>query len=290
MQATTRAAPAISRAGSGLPSRVVVHAVEGAGKTSFAAHGPEPIFSMTRGETGLLTLIDNGLVPAVDHFEETATWADLLWQIRHLTETQTAHRMYAIDTLNGAQQLCFEHVTRERFHGSTEKFLDYGKGAEVALDEWNRFLVMLDQLRARRKMAVMLLCHTKVKTFKNPEGDDYDRYTPDMHEKVWGLTHKWGDYVLFVNFETFAKKERGALRAKGVGSDDRIIYTSRTAAYDAKNRNDLPAAIRADNAPDGCWRAFSTAVRQARLARQQSTQQSQQAGESPEGTEGKGTE
>src|SRR5262245_55584679 len=43
-----------------LPNRVILHGVEGWGKTSFAAQAPKPIFLMTRGEDGLETLIDSG--------------------------------------------------------------------------------------------------------------------------------------------------------------------------------------------------------------------------------------
>ena len=51
-------------------------------------------------------------------------------------------------------------------------------------------------------MGILALCHSKIAPFKNPEGPDYDRFTPDLHAKTWGLTHKWADYVLFLNFET----------------------------------------------------------------------------------------
>lgn len=51
-------------------------------------------------------------------------------------------------------------------------------------------------------MTIFALCHTKVKPFKNPLGPHYDRFQPDMHEKTWGLSHKWADAVLFGNFES----------------------------------------------------------------------------------------
>lgn len=264
-----RAAPAINRAGSGLPSRVVIHGVEGIGKTSIGAFAPKPVFAMTRGETGLLTLIDNGLVPPTDHFDEAQSWNELLEQMRWLVSSQHENRTFVLDTLNGAERLCFEHVMRDKFRGDPEAFMAYGKGPEIAQAEWIKLLLLLDELRATRRMAMMLLCHTRIKTFRNPEGDDFDRYVPDMHEKVWGLTHKWADVVLFANFETFAKKDRGAMKAKGIGGEARVLYTQRTAAYDAKNRLGLPAEIPMSNTTEGGWQAFSQAMRAARAARQQ---------------------
>lgn len=275
MATQTRAAPAISRAGSGLPSRVVIHGVEGAGKTSLLAFAPRPVVSMTRGESGLLTLIDNALVGPTDHFDETQTWPELLDQLRWLIGGDHQNKTYGLDTLNGAERLCFEHVTREKFGGNPDQFLAYGKGPEIAQAEWIKLLLLLDELRLKKRMSIMLLCHTRIKTFKNPDGDDFDRYAPDLHEKVWGLTHKWADVVLFANFETFAKKDRGAMKAKGVGGDDRILYTQRTAAYDAKNRLGLPPEIRLGGTPQSGWQAFADAMKAARARAQQQQMQSQ---------------
>src|SRR5262249_53524348 len=96
----------ITRAGSGLPNRAVFHGVEGVGKTSFGACAPRPIFLMTRGETGLVTLIDSGQVPETAHFPELATWTDLLGAIEALTSEAHDYRTLVIDTLNGAERLC----------------------------------------------------------------------------------------------------------------------------------------------------------------------------------------
>lgn len=260
--------PRISSGGSGLPSRLIMHGTEGIGKSSFGAFAPRPIFSMTKGETGLLTLIDNGLVHETAHFDEALTWRDLLGQVEWLTKNQHDYKAYVLDTINGAERLCFEHVCGQQFQGDMLKFLDYGKGPDKAQQEWIQLLTALDRLRAAKRMAIIALCHTRVKTFKNPEGADYDRYAADMHEKTWGLSHKWADIVLFATFETFAKVDRGAIKAKGYGGQRRLFHTTRTAAWDAKNRVGLPEMVVMHNGPDGGWKAFSAAVREARSQRQ----------------------
>ena len=262
--ANGRAGPMISRAGSGLPSRIIFHGVEGIGKTSLGAYTIRPIFAMTRGETGLLSLIDNGLVPETDHFDESKTWTDLLIALNYLIVETRENKTFVLDTLNGAERLCFEHICSQKYGGNWESFQAYGRGPEVAMQEWVNFLALLDRLREARRMAVVLLCHTKIKTFKNPEGDDYDRYAPDLHDKIWGLTAKWADIILFGNFETFAKKEKGALRAKGVGGNNRIMYTQRTAAWDAKNRSGLPTEIPMGTTGDECWANLFGALRNGR--------------------------
>ena len=46
--------------------------------------------------------------------------------------------------------------------------------------------------------------------------------------------------MLFAQFETFAVKSKGAMKAKGAGGQDRIVCTQRSAGWDAKNRYGLP--------------------------------------------------
>lgn len=262
-----RAGPNITSGGSGLPSRIILHGVEGVGKSSFGAFAPKPIFFLTGGETGLLTLIDNGLAPETPHFDPFVSWRDLLGAMRWLASDEAKQhdfRTLALDTLNGAQILCFEHVCRSNFQGDLDKFLAYGRGPEIAVGEWANLFAALDELRAARKMGLILLCHTKIKTFKNPEGEDYDRYSPELHDKCWGPAAKWADVILFANFETLAKKERGAMRAKGQDCGTRVLYTQRTAVYDAKNRLGLPPEIPMGEKPASAWNNFVNAARKVR--------------------------
>src|SRR5262245_61106155 len=91
----------VTSKGKGLPSRVILHGLEGVGKTSWAAHAPAPIFLMARGETGLETLIDTGRLKEVPHFPECTSWDDLLSAIDSLAKEQHAYKTLVIDTMNG---------------------------------------------------------------------------------------------------------------------------------------------------------------------------------------------
>lgn len=255
---------AISNAGLGLPSKVVFYGIPGVGKTSLGAMTPRPIFAMTRGETGLLTLLDNGLVPPTDHFPEITDWLTLLQAVDLLLIEKTGHKTFVLDALNGAERLCFEHVVATAYSGNWEKFLAYGKGPEAAVAEWTKLIGLLHKLNQQRRMAIVLLAHCKIKTFKNPEGEDYDRYSTEMHEKIWGPVDKWADMVLFGNYQTYAKKDYGALRAKAFDNDERVFHTRRRAAFDAKNRIGLPPEISMGKSAAEAWRNLSSEIKKAR--------------------------
>lgn len=254
----------IRSGGSGLPSRVCLHAVEKFGKTSWAAHAPGVVFGMTKGETGLLSLIDSGQLPETPHFPVWNSLSQALDSIDELRTQVHDYRTLVIDTLNGFAQLVCDEVCLREYGGDwgQKGFSGYMRGYEVATSDWRVFLAELDRLREERKMAIVCLVHTKVKTFKSPDTEDYDRYQPDMHEKLWGLSHKWFDSILFGNFHVEVV-ESGA-KHKGLGGQQRMLYTQRHAAYDAGNRLGLPEEIEMGSSGKEAWDNFVAAVKEAK--------------------------
>lgn len=263
-------APNISASGSGLPTRIIFYGVEKIGKTLWASHSARPVFGMSIGETGLLTLIDAGSAPETPHFDEFLAWEDLPAAVKYLTDNDTGHKTFVLDTMNGSQTMMFENVCRRFYEGNWKAFNAYGgKGVEDhALSIWSRFLRSLDRLRAVRKMQIILLCHARVRNFKNPEGEDFSRYSADMHDKIWGLTAKWADVILFAKTRTFAEKKNAAdtRPAKGTSDGQRIIYTQWSPAWDAGSRYDLPAEIPMGRSGREAWANFAAAMKKAKKA------------------------
>ncbi|MFA5135709.1 MAG: ATP-binding protein [Patescibacteria group bacterium] len=236
-----------------LPLRMLFYSTEGFGKTSFGAQFPAPLFLMARGETGLETLIDAGQLPETPHFPEIQTWTDFLEVLEFLTREDHPYKTLVLDTLNGFERLCHEHVCGRDFKNDWGEhgFLSYQKGYELSTKDWIAFLELLDRLRETHLMRIVILCHAKVRSFKNPEGSDYDRYEPAVHRVTWDLTHKWIDIAAFGNYVTAIDKE-----GKGKGGIDRMLYFQHTAAHDAKHRHGLPESIILGNTPELAYRAF----------------------------------
>lgn len=252
-----------------LPSRIVFYGVEGIGKTSLGAHAPNPIFGMSLGETGLLTLLDNGRLAPTPHFDEWSCWGEALDNLDFLLRNPNwmpDRRCLVLDTGNGLERLCHDHVCDTQFQGDRGQFMAFAKGPDVALPTWTALLTLLDKIRAVRKMGVIMLCHAKVKKFSNPEGEDYDRYTVDMDPKTWSLTHKWADIVLFGNYKTEVKKNYGQMKAKGTSDQGRHFFTRRMPAFDAKNRHGLPDTISMGKKPVEGWNNLAAALKKSREA------------------------
>jgi len=249
------------------PSGGIILGPEGVGKTSLGACAFKPIFIMLGGEVGLETLIGAGRVPPTPRFPELDSFDAVMSCIEALREGRHDYKTLVIDALNGLERLVHEHVCKRDYGGRWGKdgFLSYMQGYENSLADWRLLLKALDRLRNERRMAVIMLGHTRVATFKNPEGPDYDRFTPDVHPKTWGLTHKWADYVLFLHFETFVEEGKST-RAKGKGGTRRVIHSERSSAWDAKNRFGLPNRIDCGASPQQAWKNLVAAFAAAKAA------------------------
>lgn len=229
-----------------VPAKVMIYGPPGVGKSSFSANAPAPIFLPTEDGTNNLD---------VARFPRPETWGDVLAALEELSSADHEYQTLVIDTLDGMEAIVFGEVCARWKADSIEQVGGgYGKGYTAAIDEWRRLLGCIERLRQRKpQMGVILAAHSVIKKFQNPEGDDYDRYIPKMNEKATGVLNEWCDVVLFANYETLTYEKGG--KAKGIDNAKRCVYTERRAAYDAKNRFNLPAKMPLD------WDEFAAAVR-----------------------------
>lgn len=215
------------------PIRVLVFGTEGVGKSSFGAGAPSPIFLGAEDGTAQLD---------VERFPTPHTWQDLLDGVRVLESDAHEYRTLVVDTVDWAEPLLWAHLCQRDGKANIEDY-GYGKGYAAALDEWRVFLGALDRLRSKRGMHIILIAHSWIRPFKNPEGEDFDRYELKLHAKAAGLLKEWADAVLFANYETLLAKDGKTKRVRGVDTGARLLFTERRAAYDAKNRYGLPPSL-----------------------------------------------
>jgi len=224
------------------PLRLLMYGTEGVGKTTFGAGAPGAIFLC--GEEGTNHL-------DVARFPKVESWADVLEAIRVLRTEPHEYKTLVIDTLDSLEPHCWAHVAHAAGKRDIEDF-GYGKGYIAAFGEWQRYFAELETLRRDRGMIIITIAHAQVRPFKNPAGADYDRYSLKLHERAAGLAKEWHDVVLFARHEEFVRDDSG--RAKGVSTGARVLHTVRTAAWDAKNRYDLPETLPLN------WEDFAKAV------------------------------
>lgn len=239
---------AIKRGPVASPHRVVIYGAEGVGKTTFAASAPSPIMLGTEDGSGELD---------VARFPRPERWSDMLDAVRELTEAKHSFETLVLDSLDWAEPLLWAHVCEAAKQPSIEAF-GYGRGYVEALQEARRFLGALETMQAKRGLGVVIIAHAHLKKYANPSGEDWDRWTMKVNEKLGGSVREWADTVLFASWEQYATQIDG--RTKGVSTGRRVLHTTKAAAYEAKNRFALPEVIELS------WGSFAKSVDRNRKA------------------------
>jgi hypothetical protein len=231
------------------PMRLLVYGLEGVGKSTFAACAPSPIFLGAEDGTSELD---------VKRFPQPTCWSDVMEAVSELIATEHEYKTLVIDTLDWMEPICWQQVCiacakagRPPLRSIEE--MGYGKGYVEAGGFWRQLTAALERLRATRRMDVLLLAHSWIKNFKNPGGEDFDRFEMKLHKGASAHWREWCDAVMFADHDV-TTYEDDRKRVKGIGSGARILRTQHHAAWDAKNRYDLPPELPLD------WEAFAEAA------------------------------
>ena len=217
------------------PPRIMIYGSEGVGKSTFAALAPNPVFVQT--EDGL-SEIDCSKFPLAKSFD------DVVLQLQAVRDEQHDYGTVVIDSLDWLERLVWDRVCADYGVKSIEKADGgYGKGYVHALTYWRQIVSLLNDIRARKGMAVILIAHAAVERFEDPEHAAYDRYTSRLHKKACSLVCEWVDAVLFASRRMRVDSTTGKAAPVGADGGERILRTNGSPACIAKNRYGLPTEL-----------------------------------------------
>lgn len=255
------------------PLRYLFYSANGVGKSTLAAACPGAIAIDVEDSTSELDVFRYPFHDGAEgHIPQS--FGDVTGAVEDLRTGDHNYTAVIIDTVDRLEAMLWDavcdHYSGEQDDSFNKKGGDlenieafgYGKGYTVALAWWRRFCTRLDALRRERGMEIILLGHATIKTFKNPSGEDFDRYQLRMHEKAAGFLHEWAHIVGFAAFEDAIKVDKKTKRAKAFETGARILHFARTAAYDAKTRVPLPDEMLMDLADP--WGPLAAAVKEGR--------------------------
>lgn len=217
------------------PPRMILLGVEKIGKSSFAAGSDRPVFLPIKGEEG----VDDIPVPRTPTCQDANEFFGWLYS---MASTEHNYGTIVVDSSSTLETLF--HAETCRLHGgvnSIEKVGGgYGKGYTEALVQWRKMTEAMDWLRTNKKMASIVIGHVKVKRFDDPNGESYDQYQWDIHDKAANMMYRWADLILFCNTKVVVKKEDlgfGKEKARGIDlSGGRYLFTQKRPAHPGGGR------------------------------------------------------
>jgi hypothetical protein len=213
-------------------AKLLLYGVEGIGKTTLISKlvglGLKPLFFDS--EAGTLK-VNCERVGITDLASFEANVAEFV-QGKHDFKT------LVIDTVTGLEpqvEIVILERTRKRRMGDFE----YGRGSVLLREEFDRLLYEHFDAVVRAGYHVVLIGHAQIVRTQLPELlNGFDRYELAMDKKVSATLRQWSDHVLFCNWD-FAVVENERSETRGVQGKGRAIFTTHSAAFDAKNRSEL---------------------------------------------------
>lgn len=220
--------------GSGI--KAVLYGQEGVGKSSLAANIPGIVFIDCEGSTNKMN---------VRRLPAPTSWSMLCDEMDFILQNYAAkgYKAVAIDTFDWAESLAIQAICAEHNVKGIEGF-GYGKGWQFESELIARFLENTDKL-IKAGIHVILICHAiSRKTTLPEEMDEYDHWELKLGNKTTNkiapLLKEWSDMTLFLAFKTqiMAADDKGKVHK--ATSVQRVMYATKSAWWDAKNRFGLP--------------------------------------------------
>lgn len=204
---------------------LLIHGMDGVGKTTLASEFPEPIF--IGPELGSFNI-------DCKRYEGIETIKDFVTALKEVQDLGLkAHKTIVIDSLDWVQMI-IEKYTDEKFEKSYEALLDMKK----------LFIKVKDLLNVLRVQGfnIVLICHSTIAEFNDPGTDSpYNRYELKLYKAknnidIRALWREFVDAVIFLQRETFttSSKIKKNVRASSTGVIK--MHLSPDARWDAKNR------------------------------------------------------
>lgn len=219
-------------------TKLVLYAVEGIGKSTFASQFPNPLFIDTEGSTNTMNV---RRLPAPN------SWQMLLQEVQYVRDTSGLCATLVIDTIDWAERLCIDEVCKTHQKNGIEDF-GYGAGYTYVYEAFGKLLNLLSDV-VENQINVVLVAHSMIRKFEQPdEAAPYDRYQLKLidtpKKSVANMVKEWADAVIFANYKTVVEKtDSGKAKARG---NKRVMYTQHNACWDAKNRWGLAAELSFD--------------------------------------------
>lgn len=221
--------------------KTVLYGQEGVGKSSLASQFPGAVFIDCEGSTTHMN---------VRRLPSPTCWEMLCDEMKFIAENhqQKGYQSVIIDTFDWAERMAIEKICRD--NSTEQKVLKgiedfgFGKGWQYECELISKFLDLTNPLISAG-VNVVILCHAVTKKVTLPEETaEYDHWEMKLGSKTTNkiapMLKEWSDMTLFLAFQTNITATDSEGKHHRATSQKRVMYATKTAWWDAKNRFGLP--------------------------------------------------
>ncbi len=239
--------------------KLVMYGEEKVGKSTFCSQMPEPVFIDIEEGTNFLNInrINKEALGA-----EEWTYSHVLAVLQDILTQDHQFKTLVIDSVDWLETLIQTHIKVENkaksYLDSNIKALSYGGGTAFLQQYMKDVFDLLEDIRHKKKMHIVLIAHTKKKNETDVQGASFDKSVLKLTEKSEGLCIEWADFILFAKNKPYTITENEGFTERNRAVDGgRIIYTSKNPAFSGGGRLVLPEELPLE------WNAFSGALKSA---------------------------
>lgn len=209
-----------------VPQKVLLYGTPGIGKTHFCSLIENGVFvDLEKGTNNFDVLRAPPMKTTAELFEFIKAFAS------------EAYTTLIIDSLTALERIFVKDLLDRKGWDNLEK-PGYGKGYEELKQDFIRFINAMDFLIARGKN-VVLIGHSRIRTFQDPMSEAYDRYEPECTKQVSSVLIPAMDAVFFYKWRSITVETEKGDRFIAKGSGDRELYAVERPSLIAKNRTNM---------------------------------------------------
>ena len=235
----------------------IIYGAAGVGKTWLCKHAEKPFFIATEKGCEKVTGVGKFTIKDEDGNESVylpKNTEEFFEMLRKFTRKGHDYKTIVVDSGMFVDKLFVNDIIAadpvETTRGGTKQITaigDYtfGKGFEKVLAIWeNRFFAAIAAIH-KRGINVILIAHSKDKSTRDLDGDEYKKNAIDLLEfgriSVPNLLSAKADFVLFMRSEVRTNKKFNSFGPARTVADNDIppeimVYTRASNAFDAKIR------------------------------------------------------
>lgn len=215
------------------PLYMALYSGPGVGKSSAAATFPKPHFFDFEESTHTLDVSRS----------RPLEWDEIMSDLNEILERDELPEIETIvfDTIDELERL-IHHKIADKAKKDNIGDIGWQRGYSLAVDYWAELISITRQIRDKHKTHTVFLAHASSRTATDFEKEkDFARYKMAIHPKACDYIFGQVEMVLFAKKDIAFKTVDDKTFAKDL--DNRILCTSLSAYFDAKNRIGLPATL-----------------------------------------------
>lgn len=216
-----------------VPPRIMLYGAEGIGKSTWPSQEwCKPIYVPT--EEGIDHL-------DVQKFPKAASWQEFWENLTKVRDLEHDRKTLVVDTIDWAEHLAKTDIAG-MFRKNSYGEIGFGAGDKTLAEFMLSLTEILDEIRLKRNMVIVLLAHQEVKTVTLPDSEPFDTYQPRLEKRSSAVIIEWVDALLFAYEKVRVKEnsENVMAKNKAVGTSELQVYCNRRPTFRAKNRYNLP--------------------------------------------------